>query len=776
MVKDFFERLDKFYEENQFHQAEQFLEQSLQDSAGKADYEGCLTVLSEMTGYYRTAGRHEEGMLCVEQMLGISQLAGIEGTPQYGTLLLNAATECRAAGEMEKAKEYYDRAETLIKTHMGSDSYEMASLYNNRSILYAESGRLKEAKEELLLAMNLIGCMENSEFEMAVSYTNLGNICFGLNDIPEGIRHMEKAVSIFEKNPDRKDAHYAAALSGLAEARFRQGDLEKAVQYYEKTLCELEQTYGKNGDYVTTEKNLEIVKDALHRKNAVLTGKRRGMDLARGYYKEYVKPMLLKKYPAYAKRIAVGLSGEGSECLGYDDEYSSDHDFGPGVCLWLTKSDYDAIGAALSNDYAHLPGEYAGFPVRNSTEHGKNRVGVFEIGDFYRRLTGHPHAPASFSDWMQIPEEALRAAVSGEVFEDELGEFTRRREGFLKYPEEVRLEKLALELGKLAQTGQYNFSRMKRRGDFGAVYLTTAEFIQSAIHAVYLLNQTYMPYYKWKMRGLLDIETAKKVREAIEQLMRANLMEDGAEKLMEDICDLIRAEVKRQGFSSGTHSFLEMTKEEVFAFLTDMRNRKYTEKLIDSIVAKEWAQFGNVQNEGGRAACQDDWETFSIMRKSQFLTWETDVLESYLDDLQQAEMEEKNLLEEKYARMLFNTDPKAYEKICDRLPPRSEERIRIQEEIIRQEVLWAKELEAEYPKLRAGGRKVSSSEDTTYETSVESYLRGELGTYSDETIQRYQAMIEKRKKEGRNPAKENLLHTVRAYGYFSLEEAEEKTK
>ena len=41
------------------------------------------------------------------------------------------------------------------------------------------------------------------------------------------------------------------------------------------------------------------------------------------------------------------LVGHGSECYGFDDALSRDHDFGPRVCLWLTADDYAEFGERL---------------------------------------------------------------------------------------------------------------------------------------------------------------------------------------------------------------------------------------------------------------------------------------------------------------------------------------------------------------------------------------------------------------------------------------------
>ena len=62
----------------------------------------------------------------------------------------------------------------------------------------------------------------------------------------------------------------------------------------------------------------------------------KGLDIAYRYYKEYGEEMIRSLFSEHEDRIAVGLVGEGSECLGFDDELSHDHDFEPGFCLWIT--------------------------------------------------------------------------------------------------------------------------------------------------------------------------------------------------------------------------------------------------------------------------------------------------------------------------------------------------------------------------------------------------------------------------------------------------------
>lgn len=202
------------------------------------------------------------------------------------------------------------------------------------------------------------------------------------------------------------------------------------------------------------------------------------------------------------------------------------------------------------------------------------------------------------------------------------------------------------------------------------------------------------------------------------------------------------------------------------------KNRK--EEVTEQIVALEWRQFQQVQNEGGRADCQEDPETFRIMRKSQFLAWTQEALDSYLEDLREAEEKHWNLLTEKYARMMESTAPKRYAKLERWMPKRTEKRILMQEELIRKKLRWEEEFAKEYPNLAGRGRLLYTSQDTPWATSFETYARGELGTYSDRTIELLKEMYGQMVKKGENLSYKIMENMVGFYGYQSLDEAEEQ--
>ena len=156
---------------------------------------------------------------------------------------------------------------------------------------------------------------------------------------------------------------------------------------------------------------------------------------------------------------------------------------------------------------------------------------------------------------------------------------------------------------------------------------------------------------------------------------------------------------------------------------------------VKAIVEMEWKLFDQVQNIGGRADCQDNRTTFFIMRSSQLMAWSTEMLDSYYDDLLTAHRSGRNLLTEKYAYMMERTSPEEFAGIRDALLPRSPQKDADIEEICKAHVIWQEELAAQYPRLTGNGRPIRRSADSKVCTSFETYLWGELATYSEKTIQ-----------------------------------------
>lgn len=205
--------------------------------------------------------------------------------------------------------------------------------------------------------------------------------------------------------------------------------------------------------------------------------------------------------------------------------------------------------------------------------------------------------------------------------------------------------------------------------------------------------------------------------------------------------------------------------------------RKIREALSEDvlgIVDLEWGMFDKVQNIGGRADCQDNRPAFYIMRGSQLSAWSREMLESYLQDLREAQAQDRNLLAEKYGYMMEQTNPVEYVQIKDRLPARSEEKLSLIKTLCRQQVRWQEELSEKFPALTGRGRATHSDEDKVWETSFETYLAGELSTYSMRTLHLYMKHMQKQKEDGINMNRRILEKEVELYGYPSLEAAEKR--
>jgi hypothetical protein len=230
----------------------------------------------------------------------------------------------------------------------------------------------------------------------------------------------------------------------------------------------------------------------------------KGLELSQKYYLNYesdIRKILGEDFD----KVSIGLCGQGSECFGYDDEISKDHDFGPGFCIFTDEVIYETYGAGLEAFYDSMQTEFMGME-RVISNHGQGRVGVLRTKDFYFAGLGIEKEPENLFQWYQLSEERLAMVTNGQIFHEGKDSFMQIRSVLSKfYPEEVRIKKLASRFAVMAQAGQYNYNRCLQRNDAVAACFALNLFMKNAISAIYLLNKKYMPFYKWAHFGMRDL-------------------------------------------------------------------------------------------------------------------------------------------------------------------------------------------------------------------------------------------------------------------------------
>lgn len=786
-INQVMQELDQLFMEEKTGDIEAFLEKHITLAENEEAWDAVLVLLNETIGFYRETGQYEKSVQNCHKAIALMESMNLQGTIPYATTLLNVANAHRAAGLLQESLDYYTQVFPVYEKLLAPDDMYYANLYNNISLLYQEMGDFTKAKENLQSALAIVEKKENTAFEIAVTHANLANTCIAWKQNEEAKQHALEAIAIFEKI-GVEDAHYSAALSALGSLYYQDGDYKKAREMMEKSRQQVAKYLGTdNVQYRRLTENIELLVEKEQEESQVgAKTPENGMSLCRAYYETYGKPMITEKFPSYESKIAVGLVGKGSDCFGFDDEQSRDHDFGPRFVMWATRETYDEIGEALQQAYEALPTAFMGI-TRVETFHGRDRAGVMVIEDFYQNVLGTELInDMSVTNWLATEEYALAAAVNGEVFRDDEGIFSTYREKLLSYyPKAVWYRKLAQACALFSQNGQYNLPRMRKRGQLVAAELAKAACLKQAMLLTYLLERRYAPHDKWLFKGMADNlpsgeESDTSVKKLVEQLCTLSVQEQDAQEMtrvIETLAVIFAKELERQNIVGTAEAYLDANTQEILC-KSDALLAAYQEKsggVIEALslaIAKlEFEAFDKVQNEGGRASCQNNWPTFKVMRMSQYLTWDEDMLLQYLYDFKSNYEKGRNMIQEKYARMMASTAPQDYEKFADTLPPISEDKKAIMEEIISLQVQWMEEFAAKYPGLAQNARLIHTSEDQPYDTSYETYLRGELGTYSDKMLVLYGRYIIQHAQESKNLAFEIMENTIHFYGYDSFEEA-----
>lgn len=282
----------------------------------------------------------------------------------------------------------------------------------------------------------------------------------------------------------------------------------------------------------------------------------KGLDLSKQYYLQY-KDELISQIPDLEKYLCFGLVGSGSECYGFDDDISIDHDFEPAFCIFVPKDMDRKDQFRIERAYAKLPKEFNGFK-RSIIDNGRH--GLITIEDFYNSKISNLDIDNISIKWFNIPEHYLSEATNGEIYKDNLGIFSAIRDKIKYYPEDIRLKKIASNLIMMKQSGIYNYQRCLDHNEEGAAQLAIYEYVKACINVIFLLNKVYMPYYKWQFRYLKQLPILSDLANVLEYLIsidNSNDNRNSKKEMIEDINNMIIDEIKNQNLSKEFCSDLE---------------------------------------------------------------------------------------------------------------------------------------------------------------------------------------------------------------------------
>ncbi|MCL4580664.1 hypothetical protein YWH7199_04040 [Fusobacterium nucleatum YWH7199] len=538
-----------------------------------------IKALNELGGTLKYVGYYDEAEANLKKSLEIIKKKYGDNNLAYATSLLNLTEVYRFAQKFNLLEENYKKIVKIYQDNSADNSFSYAGLCNNFGLYYQNIGDMKSAYDLHLKSLDILKNYDSEEYllEYAVTLSNLFNPCYQLGMKEKAVEYLNKAIDIFEKNVGTEHPLYSASLNNMAIYYYNERELNKAIKFFERAAEISKKTMGVDSDnYKNILSNIEFIKGELakskdnskfenaknssnEKNNNNITSSTglkniKGLELSKRYFYNIVLPEFEKTLFDILPLCAFGLVGEGSECYGYDDELSKDHDFGPSVCIWLRKDDYlkykDRINEVLKN----LPKTYLGFQELKESEWGYNRRGLLNIEDFYFKFIGSVNPPQTINDWQKIPETALATVTNGEVFLDNLGEFTKIREQLLNYyPEPIRQNKIATRLMNISQHGQYNYIRCLRRNDLVAANQCLYLFVDEAIHLVFLLNRRYKIFYKWANKALLDL---KILGNEIHKLLQDMVFAQNKIPYVKKICKVLADELRNQKLTDCDSEFL----------------------------------------------------------------------------------------------------------------------------------------------------------------------------------------------------------------------------
>ncbi|WP_246541276.1 DUF4037 domain-containing protein [Peptoniphilus ovalis] len=532
------------------------IEEALDIAYSIGDNKKLIEILNDYGGALRNTGDYEKSIKSLILAKTLIEKYFDTDSEAYANTIMNLANAYRMNSNKYDAIKLFEKANSIYES-LNLYNYSYASNANNLALLHLEDGNPQRAYQLLKKSEEILKIIPHHSIQLATTYNNLFDVCFNLNRNEEAKEYIFKAKDFLEKKISPNNPLYASVINNLAKYYYSIGDISKSKSLYLISLKIIENTYGVESEaYKNIISNLNYLRK--NNRNIKcddsLPDSKKGLEICENFYFNDVKPFISKTYPEFIKYSAFALVGQGSECYGYDDEISRDHDFYK-RCIWFLPQE-----------------ERAKLPL-DKISISDGILEIKSIEDFYKYYTLYENGPSTLMEFRKVPSDFLSVATNGKVFEDNYNLFTSIRNRLLEYyPRDLVLKKLAYLCNKIAQAGQYNYDRCLKRKNLMGAHIALSEFLTYYCEFIHLINKKYMPFYKWQYNSLKALPILGDYSsQNIDKLLSLSDINNSKEKIeiIENMCKKIIKYLNDNNLSNSTSDFLRYHSSEIVKNIND---------------------------------------------------------------------------------------------------------------------------------------------------------------------------------------------------------------
>lgn len=252
--REILRRFDEMLSEGRIKEAGEYLEEMADNCRASGDGAAAISVLNELEGYWRVAGRRDKSYAAAETALSLLDAEGLSGTIAHATTLLNYATAKSAFGETEEAMRLYEDVERIYKSQLPNGDYRVASLNNNMAQSLLRERKPAEALCRFESSLSILKALDDVDGEMATCLTNIAVCLMALKRLDEAEKSLDAAEVLFSASSG-DDPHRDSMVATRGQLEFMRGRYLEAARLYGDAAEGIKRRFGANVNYARACRN-----------------------------------------------------------------------------------------------------------------------------------------------------------------------------------------------------------------------------------------------------------------------------------------------------------------------------------------------------------------------------------------------------------------------------------------------------------------------------------------------------------------------------------------